>query len=140
MAAWAFALGGGVLIGASAGAFLWSQGRVAGISSLVEDATTSVEPARGTALAFLIGLAIAGLVAALVAPGHVSVWPSASLALTVLAGLLVGFGTRLGRGCTSGHGVCGIGRFSKRSIVATCVFMGTGAAATFFVRHVVGTP
>jgi len=76
-------------------------------------------------------------VAALVAPSHVSSWPRASLALTVIAGLLVGFGTRLGNGCTSGHGVCGIGRFSKRSTVATCVFMATGAAATYLVRHVV---
>jgi uncharacterized membrane protein YedE/YeeE len=134
----ASALAGGVLIGASAVLLLWLNGRIAGVSNI---AAGILDWKRGDVLwrlLFLGGLvAGAGLFYALFggapAPrGGFPVW------LLGLGGILVGFGTALGSGCTSGHGVCGLGRLSLRSLVATLVFLLTAIATTFVVRHVFG--
>ena len=132
---YAIALAGGVLIGLAATLLLWLNGRVAGVSGLVNGV---LFPQRGDVawrVAFLGGLVVAaGAYMALVpgAPLPRTDFPRAGL---VAAGLLVGFGTRMGNGCTSGHGVCGIGRLSARSLVAVLVFMATAIATTFVARH-----
>jgi hypothetical protein len=133
-------LAGGALLGLSASGLLVLNGRVAGISGIVAGL---VRPRRGEVawrIAFVAGLLVGGLVVAWLVPG--SVVPRqgvAPTALVAVAGLLVGIGTRLGGGCTSGHGVCGLSRFSVRSLVAVATFMATGALAAFFVQHVLPT-
>lgn len=124
---------GGVLIGLSAASLLLSHGRVAGISGILAG-LLDPEDRRWSAL-FLLGLFGGGLLAAALG---VSVAGAAAPPTVQLlgAGLLVGFGTRLGGGCTSGHGVCGIGRGSLRSVVATLTFIASGGATVFVVRHV----
>ena len=133
------AIGGGLLIGTAAALLLLLSGRIAGVSGMVATATRM--GAGGTpwsqATAFLIGLPIgAALIALLVRTPEVIV--TSSVPLLIAAGLLVGFGTRLGNGCTSGHGVCGMARLSPRSIAATATFMASAAATVFILRHVVG--
>lgn len=133
------ALLGGVLIGISAVVLLLASGRVAGISGMVR---RLLPPYEGSAplesAVFLSGLVAAPLTwtAATGAPVLQSV-PSSS-SLLIVAGLLVGFGAVYGGGCTSGHGVCGLSRFSKRSIAATLTFMATAALTVYAVRHVLG--
>lgn len=129
-------LAGGVLIGLASWLLLASLGRVAGISGITAGALV---PARGDAAwrwAFVAGLVLAGALAA----GWLQTPATAQrpLALLLGAGLLVGFGTVLGSGCTSGHGVCGLGRRSLNSLVATLVFMATGAATVFVAAYVRG--
>lgn len=128
------ALAGGALIGLAAAMFVLLNGRIAGISGVLGGLLV---PRRGDTtwrLAFVAGLLLAPL-----AYGLVAAWPvvqaQASWGTLVLAGLLVGLGTRYGAGCTSGHGVCGLSRLSPRSLVATLAFMGTGFATVFVVRH-----
>jgi uncharacterized membrane protein YedE/YeeE len=128
------ALAGGALIGVAATLLLWLNGRIAGISGIVNGAMRA--PPGDTAWRLLF---IGGLIAG--AGGWLWFAPPAfvprsgyPLGLTIAAGLAVGFGTRLGSGCTSGHGVCGIARLSPRSMAATLVFMGCGAAAVFALR------
>jgi uncharacterized protein len=128
---------GGALIGLSASLLLTLNGKVAGISSIVGGALRSKAEERGWRVAFLLGLLAAGFVFSRVTPGAIGS-PAISLGGLLLAGLLVGAGTELGNGCTSGHGVCGISRFSKRSIVATLAFLGAGMATVYVVRHVLG--
>ena len=133
------AIGGGLLIGTAAALLLLLTGRIAGVSGMV--ATTTRMGAGSTpwsqATAFLVGLPIgAALIALLVRSPEVVV--TSSVPLLIVAGLLVGFGTRLGNGCTSGHGVCGMARLSPRSIAATATFMASAAATVFIVRHVIG--
>ena len=135
MASWQAGLLGGVLIGIAATLLLLLNGRVAGVSGITFNVLqrNGREPWR---LAVLAGLVIAGGIAMRVT-GPVATSP-APFAVVVLAGLLVGYGTRLGGGCTSGHGVCGIGRMSKRSLVATTVFVASAMATVFVLRHVAG--
>jgi uncharacterized membrane protein YedE/YeeE len=130
-------LAGGLLVGLAAALLMLFDGRIAGISGIVGGL---LRPARGDVdwrLAF-----VAGLVAAPLAWRAVAAVPvlhvGAGLPALVGAGLLVGYGTRLGSGCTSGHGVCGISRGSARSLAATAVFMAAGFAAVFAVRHLAG--
>lgn len=126
---------GGALIGLSAAVLWLLDGRIAGISGIVGGFFR--RDALAWRIAFIAGLGIAPLAYALVhklPPLTVT----HSVPLLVTAGLLVGFGTRLGSGCTSGHGICGIARLSKRSIAATLIFMATGAATVFVARHLVG--
>lgn len=125
------ALGGGALIGLAASLLLMLNGRIAGISGIVGGLFQQRESWR---LAFVIGLLTGGVVLYAVRPQAFD-GPTVNPLLVAVAGLLVGVGTTVGNGCTSGHGVCGISRFSKRSIVATCVFMATGILVTFLVRH-----
>jgi len=126
---------GGILIGLSA-AWLWlTLGRVAGISGILGGITRAE---AGWRLAFLAGLIGTPLLFALV--GGTVAWraPAASWPILIAAGLLVGFGTRLGSGCTSGHGVCGMARLSPRSIAATLTFMLTAALVVLMIRHGIG--
>jgi uncharacterized protein len=133
------ALAGGVLIGTSAAILLILNGRIAGISGIVGGL---LQPTRGDAgwrVAFLVGLLVAPLVYLTLGIPLPPVTLDAPLGLLALAGLLVGFGTRLGAGCTSGHGVCGIGRGSPRSLAATAVFMTAALATVFVARHLLGS-
>jgi uncharacterized membrane protein YedE/YeeE len=127
------ALAGGALIGLAASLLLVANGRVAGISGILGGVVVPVRDEVPWRLAFLVGLVASGLVLSLSMPGAIGASPR-PLPLMALAGLLVGIGTRLGHGCTSGHGVCGLARWSPRSLVATLTFMATGAAAAFAVR------
>jgi len=134
---WLHALAGGVLIGLSAVVLLLLNGRIAGISGI---ALGLLERGRASEwawkAAFVLGLVGAG-VAVLAWQGAAPASP-ASPPVLVAAGLLVGVGTALGNGCTSGHGVCGLGRLSGRSLVAVLTFMATAIATVFVVRHVLG--
>jgi uncharacterized membrane protein YedE/YeeE len=127
------ALGGGGLIGLAA-TLLWvSLGRVAGVSGVWGEILAPATRERAWRLAFVLGMLVAGVVAAQVQPSAVTPSP-APLGVVAVAGLLVGFGTRLGTGCTSGHGVCGLSRFSRRSLIAVMTFMLTGAITVAIVR------
>jgi uncharacterized membrane protein YedE/YeeE len=135
---WANGLLGGVLIGCAAVLLLWSIGRIAGISGIASGAIESPRGDRAWRVAFIAGLVVAGAATMqfVPAPPRMQTGPTA---LLLAAGLLVGFGTRLGNGCTSGHGVCGLGRFSRRSLAAVVTFMSAAIMTTFVVRHVIGT-
>lgn len=132
---WA-SLAGGVLIGLAAALFILFNGRIAGISGILGGL---LEWPRGDVawrIAFLLGLIGAPLVYSLAAPLP-AVEVDAGTATLVVAGLLVGIGTRYGAGCTSGHGVCGLSRRSPRSLVATLAFMAAGFLTVFIVRHLI---
>lgn len=134
---WLLALAGGLLIG-SAAAILWLfSGRIAGISGVVGELATAAPGDRGWRVAFLGGLALGGLLLGQLTPGAFGA-TGLSFGGIILSGALVGVGTTLGNGCTSGHGVCGIARLSKRSITATGVFMVTAALVVFALRHALG--
>jgi uncharacterized membrane protein YedE/YeeE len=126
---------GGMLIGLATTLMLLLNGRIAGISGIVGGLLTRKGSEVGWRAMFVAGLLLAAFVYMLATGGALPVRIEASLPIVVVAGLLVGFGTRLGSGCTSGHGVSGIARFSKRSIVATSVFMGAGVVAVFLTHH-----
>jgi uncharacterized membrane protein YedE/YeeE len=128
------ALLGGMLIGLAAAMFALLNGRIAGISGILGDLLQRAAD-RGWRIAFLLGLVVAPLAWRAVAPLP-DIRVSAGWPLLVVAGVLVGLGTRYGAGCTSGHGVCGISRLSPRSIVATLTFMAAGFATVFVTRHV----
>jgi uncharacterized membrane protein YedE/YeeE len=131
------ALGGGALIGLAA-TILWvSLGRVAGVSGVWGEILAPATRDRGWRVAFVAGMVVAGVVAAMVSPSSITRSP-APLAVVALGGLLVGFGTRLGTGCTSGHGVCGLARFSRRSLIAVMTFMLTGGVTVAIVRALGG--
>lgn len=133
------AIAGGLLIGGAAALLLLLNGRIAGVSGMLATATRigAGGPPWRQAAAFVIGLPLgAALAAALVRRPEIVI--AASPAALIVAGLLVGFGTRLGNGCTSGHGVCGMARLSPRSIAATLTFMVTAALTVFVMRHVMG--
>ncbi|WP_313397868.1 YeeE/YedE thiosulfate transporter family protein [Stenotrophomonas sp.] len=136
MSTWISALAGGVLIGLAATLLLWLTGRIAGISGIVGGV---LQPRQGEVAwraAFLVGLIAAGAAWLWLVPGAYTPRQGFPPVLLVVAGLLVGFGTRLGNGCTSGHGVCGLGRLSLRSLAAVLTFMVTAIATTYIVRHV----
>jgi hypothetical protein len=127
-------LAGGVLLGLASALFILFNGRVLGISGILGGLLRPRAGDAGWRIAFIAGLlaapAVWSLFAAPVVPRI-----DATPALLVVAGLLVGWGTRYGSGCTSGHGVCGLSRMSPRSLVATLAFMGTGFATVFVMRH-----
>ena len=128
-------LAGGALIGLAAAILVVANGRIAGISGILGGLLRPARNDWGWRLAFVIGLLAAPTVYALVAPLPVP-RIEAGTAVLVIAGLLVGFGTRLGSGCTIGHGVCGLARLSPRSLAATVGFMAAGFATVFLARHV----
>lgn len=131
------ALAGGVLIGAAASLFVLLNGRIAGISGLLASLLEPGAEGRGEKLLFLLGLLLAPLVWVLFGRLPVLEFQSGWFGL-LIAGLLVGVGTRYGSGCTSGHGVCGISRLSARSIVATLAFMAAGFGTVYVLRHLLG--
>lgn len=128
---------GGMMIGASAALFLILNGRITGISGILGGLLGASRDGLGWRLAFLAGLVLAPLIYTALGGTLPSVSLNAPLLLLVLAGLLVGFGARLGAGCTSGHGVCGLGRGSPRSIAATGVFMATAILTVLITRHLI---
>lgn len=131
---------GGALIGLSSLLLFNVHGKIAGISGIVGrlfERAAHQSSDRSWRLIFLAGLLLPGLFVASLAPQAFAITP-APLALTIAAGVLVGFGTTIANGCTSGHGVCGIARLRKRSIVATLVFMTTGVISTFITHQLIG--
>lgn len=134
-ASWGSALAGGILIGLGSLLVMFTTGKVAGISGMF---SRVLRPRKGDTawrVAFLVGL-VAGAGLAFQTLEAAAVFrPVGSIGLLVAAGILVGFGTRLGGGCTSGHGVCGVGRGSKSSIVATFLFVGSGMLTVMVLRH-----
>lgn len=128
-------LAGGVMIGLAAAMMLLGAGRIAGVSGITARALQigSGNMSMTSAWGFLVGLPLGAVIVALAggwAPAQFASWP-----VLVGAGLMVGFGTRLGSGCTSGHGVCGVSRLSQRSLIATGVFMASGIATVFVIRQ-----
>ena len=132
------ALAGGAMIGTSAALFLLLNGRIAGISGILGGLLAPLSRETGWRAAFVAGLVLAPFAYAGLGGSLPPVTVEASFPLLILAGLLVGFGSRLGAGCTSGHGVCGIGRGSPRSLAATGTFMATAILTVFVARHLVG--
>jgi uncharacterized membrane protein YedE/YeeE len=138
------ALAGGLLIGLSATLLLWFNGRIAGISGIARGMLSGDRSGFLWRALFLLGLVGGAWFYYWLAAraGHSDFLPHARAgfppALLIVGGLAVGFGTALGRGCTSGHGVCGMARLSPRSIVATLTFLAAGIATTYVVRHILG--
>jgi uncharacterized protein len=131
---------GGMLIGISAVMLMLFNGRIAGISGVLGRFFPPYDDADpGGAAAFVIGLLVAPFFYAAVMGAPFAQTVSNNVGLMTAAGLLVGFGAAYGGGCTSGHGVCGFARLSLRSLIATAIFMGTGMATVFVMRHVVGS-
>ena len=130
------ALAGGLLIGVAAAMFVLFNGRVAGISGILGGLLRPAAGDVGWRAAFLVGLLIAPLLYALAAPLP-AVRIDADMTTLIIAGLLVGAGTRYGSGCTSGHGVCGMSRVSPRSLAATLTFMLAGFVTVYVVRHMI---
>ncbi|RXP92084.1 YeeE/YedE family protein [Vibrio parahaemolyticus] len=124
---------GGILLGISATILLLVNGKIAGISGIMNGIMSPKKGDYSWRLLFAVGMIAGGLISVLMLGVAVHSTANLSLGMVIAAGLLVGIGTRLGNGCTSGHGICGMGRLSKRSIVATCVFM-VVAGLTVFVR------
>jgi uncharacterized membrane protein YedE/YeeE len=130
---------GGILIGSAAVLLLGLNGRIAGVSGILGGVVSDPVSGLGESawrLAFLLGLILGAQAVALIQPVALEI--AASWPALIVGGLLVGFGTRLGNGCTSGHGVCGIARLSPRSLVATGIFVLTAMITLFVVRHLIG--
>ena len=128
---------GGALMGLSASLLLVLSGRLTGVSGIVSGSVRGNRGDRAWRALFVAGLVLGGLLMTWLRPGSVQSTPR-GLLVTAIADVLVGFGAQLGGGCTSGHGICGMGRLSKRSIVATMTFMATGAATVFVMAHMLG--
>ena len=128
---------GGTLIGLAAVLLLLANGRIAGVSGILAGVLVRSRGELGWRIAFFAGLWVGAFGYSVARGEMLDVNVAASWPVMVAAGLLVGFGTRMSGGCTSGHGVCGIARLSKRSIVATAVFMATAVVTVFITRHVV---
>ena len=128
---------GGILLGIAASALFLNSGRILGITGILEGLLTPKSEDSPWRFAFLLGLFSAPWVAKLMLPADLLHPPriDANWAMVIAAGVLVGFGTRWGAGCTSGHGICGLSRLSVRSLVATLSFMGTGFITVFVIRH-----
>ena len=135
---WIWGLVGGLMIGCAGAVYLLGNGRIMGVSGIIGGLIDgSGRNAWRERSAFLLGLImVPALLHLSFSPGNTQL--SGNLGLVTLAGLLVGFGTRIGNGCTSGHGVCGISRLSPRGIVATCVYISAGAVAVVALRQILG--
>jgi uncharacterized membrane protein YedE/YeeE len=130
------ALAGGILLGIASAAFILVNGRVLGISGILGGLLVPKRSDASWRVMFLLGLVLAPATLSLLAPGLISAPRiEADNVAIVVAGLLVGLGTRYGSGCTSGHGVCGLSQLSPRSLVATLAFMASGFAMVYVVRH-----
>jgi uncharacterized membrane protein YedE/YeeE len=129
---------GGALIGLASSLLLLADGKIAGISGILGRSFFPASGDLGWRLAFLIGLPVGAWLATRATSDALGFAITDSLGLLVAGGFLVGIGTQVGNGCTSGHGVCGMARGSRRSILATLTFMATGAATVFVMRHVLG--
>ena len=127
---------GGLLLGAAVVGYLYVHGRIAGISGLIGQVLNSQTVFKTPAIWFMSGLIITPFIYGLFVQPEIEL--NASPLMMIIAGLLVGFGTRLGSGCTSGHGICGMSRLSKRSILATMSFMFAGFVTVYIIRHITG--
>ena len=127
---------GGLLIGLAVALMMLLNGRIAGISSIVGGLVAPKSGDTAWRVAFVVGLLLGALAFILAVGGQRPVDVLASPPAVLIGGLLVGFGTRMGSGCTSGHGLCGIARFSRRSIFATAIFFGVAMVTVFLARHV----
>ena len=127
---------GGLMLGLSVVGYLYVNGRIAGISGLIGQVLNSKTMFKTPAIWFLLGLVLTPFIYGLFVQPEIEL--NASPLMMIVAGLLVGFGTRLGSGCTSGHGICGISRLSKRSIIATMTFMFAGFVTVYIIRHITG--
>ena len=136
LAGYSLPLTGGLVIGVSASLLLLLNGRIAGISGICWNAISNVGD-RDWRLCFIAGLVVGALVCHRLLDVPVPAAGEAPWPLIVLAGALTGFGTRLGSGCTSGHGVCGLGRLSVRSLAATIIFMSAGICTVYITRHII---
>jgi uncharacterized membrane protein YedE/YeeE len=128
-------LAGRILIGLSAAAMLFFNGKIAGISGILAGVLRPAKSDTSWRLCFVGGLLAGGLILRVLLPRSFEFGTIRSIGVLAIAGLLVGAGTRLANGCTSGHGVCGVARLSLRSILATAIFMATGAAVVYLVNH-----
>lgn len=135
---WIMALIGGLLIGLSVTLMLWLNGRVTGIAGIIYGLFNPVTGDRAWRGYFISGLILGGLAMTLVKADAFENQLVTNPAQAIIAGLLVGFGTILGSGCTSGHGVCGLSRFSVRSLVSTLIFMFFGVLIVYVIRHGLG--
>jgi uncharacterized membrane protein YedE/YeeE len=135
---WA-SLSGGVLLGVASALFILLNGRILGISGILGGLLPAKTGDASWRLTFLLGLFVSPLVMKVLAPTDFLHAPriDADMAMVVVAGLLVGVGTRYGSGCTSGHGVCGLSRLSPRSMVATAAFMAAGFVTVFVLKHII---
>lgn len=131
------ALLGGILLGVSVVGYLFCNGRIAGVSGLIAQVLNPQTMFKTPAIWFLSGLLLTPFLYGVMFKPQITLVTSSPMIL-ILTGLLVGFGTSLGSGCTSGHGICGISRLSKRSIVATSIFMLSGFITVYVIRHVIG--
>ncbi len=129
---------GGAMIGTAAVAMMGLNGRIAGISGILSGVFTQPGNDRLWRVLFIVGLIAGGALPSLLFNLPAPPVPDANLGLVIAGGLLVGIGTGLGSGCTSGHGICGMARLSKRSIIATVIFMFTGVVAVYILRHLIG--
>jgi uncharacterized membrane protein YedE/YeeE len=129
---------GGALIGLASVLMMLLTGRIAGVSGIFSGLLNLRGEDKGWRIAFIAGLILAPVIAGWIGYGMATPTLPGNWTVIVVAGLLVGFGSRLGGGCTSGHGICGIGRLSPRSITATIVFMVTAIATVAITRHVLG--
>jgi uncharacterized membrane protein YedE/YeeE len=129
------ALAGGMLIGLAALLLMAANGRIAGVSGIAGGLLTALSGDRAWRWLFLIGLVAGCAIAVALGAGQPLPRPQFPVGLLVLAGLLVGYGTALASGCTSGHGVCGLARWSTRSLAATAIFLSVAVVTTFVVRH-----
>jgi uncharacterized protein len=129
---------GGLLIGLAASLLLLLQGRIFGVTGILAKAMFEKAEARKVSFAIIAGLVVGPLFINFLNPSFFDYEVPSSHFLMALAGLFVGFGTRLGSGCTSGHGICGLPRLSLRSLVAVCTFMGSGIVTVYLLKHIVG--
>ena len=135
---WIYGLVGGMLIGLSATLLLLFNGKVTGISGIIFGIINPSRKDFSWRLSLIIGLMLAGLAFVLMSPQGFTSTIERPTPIIALAGLLVGFGAKMGNGCTSGHGVCGISRFSTRSLVATCCFIASGALSVLIANYFFG--
>jgi uncharacterized membrane protein YedE/YeeE len=127
---------GGILLGLSVVGYRYVNGRIAGVSGLIAQVLNPKTLFKTPAFWFLLGLLVVPFFYGMLHAPDIEI--NASPFMLIIAGLLVGFGTRMGSGCTSGHGICGISRLSKRSIMATLAFMFAGFVTVYIIRHVTG--
>ena len=127
---------GGTLLGLSVVGYLYVNGRIAGVSGLIAQVLNLQTIFKTPALWFLLDLFVVPFFYGMVQTPNIEL--NASPLMMIVAGLLVGFGTRMGSGCTSGHGICGISRLSKRSMIATLTFMFAGFVTVYLIRHIIG--
>ncbi len=138
MSPFTLAILGGVLIGLASALLLLFNGRIAGVSGIVGGLIRAGQSDKAWRFAFVLGLLIAGSAVRILKPELIETDRVINPVLISVAGLLVGYGTAMGSGCTSGHGICGIGRFSVRSLIATIVFIGVGMLTTTVLRAIWG--